>query len=50
MATKSIHAFPQVHTTPTLEKGQADPQFAVVQRFLERFGYLPSAGPAPGPR
>ena len=49
MATKSIQAFPQVHKTPTLEKGQADPQFAAVQRFLERFGYLPSAGAGAGP-
>jgi protease II len=48
MATRSIHAFPQVHETPTLAKGQADPQFASVQRFLARFGYLPSAG-AGGP-
>ncbi len=29
---------------PTLAKGQADPQFAAVQQFLARFGYLPSAG------
>ena len=49
MATKSIQAFPQVHKTPTLAKGQADPQFAAVQLFLARFGYLPSAGAGAGP-
>ena len=48
MATKSIQAFPEIQAAPTLPKGQADPQFAAVQQFLARFGYLPSAGAGAG--
>ena len=48
MATKSIQAFPEIQAAPTLPKGQADPQFAAVQQFLMRFGYLPSPGAGAG--
>ena len=48
MATKSIQAFPEIQAAPTLAKGDADPQFAVVQEFLARFGYLSGAAGARG--
>ena len=49
MATKTILAFPEVSAAPALAKGQADPQFAAVQRFLVRFGYLPPASATAAP-
>lgn len=44
MATRSMQPVPHVREVPTLTRGQSDPEFARVQRFLARFGYLPSAG------
>ena len=43
MATKTITAFAGVQAAPALAKGQADPQFAAVKAFLQRFGYLQPA-------